>query len=565
MNRSIRTRLQWWYGVVYAASIVVFGCLVYWRLDRDAHDRAAQKVVSATQYLDVSLRTAPGRWNNANGPPHDLGPLPRDFDLRPPRDNRGRPDTGGRLDEMPSADSPRGVALPEFRPRDGGPPKSGRPEKGRPPFDRPADNQPDMLLVSDELLDSTFSDRGGPSDSRPDARVEFVVWRPDGSVLASEGQQLVSMVQGQIPNIGRNGGLRVQFAAGYVQATKRGPGGMVITTLRSTQQDFDELRRFGLQMAGIGFLLLTTGLLGGWWISGRMVRPIERISSTAAQISVSNLNARIDTQELDQELVQLGSVLNEAFERLQTSFERLTQFTADASHELRTPLAVIQSQIELTLSQERTAESYQQTLQTCLNSTHRLQSMVDGLLLLARADAERLDVAQQTFDLRTIAEDVCIQLQSKAIEAGVQLDCVTPEDPVIVSGDPSFLARVPFNLVDNAIQQTPANGSITIEVLLEAAQAELDGPAALLKVTDTGCGIAVEHLAHLFDRFYRADVSRSRARGGSGLGLAICKSIVHAHAGSIWCESRLGSGAMFVVRLPLAEKGSHRHHHDRVL
>ena len=595
MNRSIRNRLQWWYGLVYVASIVIFGCLVYWRADRDVHERAAQQVVAAAQYLDVSLRNAPARWvvaeggmpdgppadrrpwdgpprdgvpsrdgipnrdgvpnrdgappRNGEGPRFGIGPIPRNFDIRPPRD-RG-PEGGEQPDLKPDESTTQPIERGPNRrpPLDGRGPDSGGPN-ARGPEGRGSDSR--MFggrPIPPELPDQTVNDGGRVDDDRPPGTpVEFVIWRSDGSVLASDGEQLTSLIIDNQPTItgDRDAGPVVRFLRGHVQATKRGPHATVITTLRSTENDFANLRAFGLQMAGIGLLLLTTGILGGWWISGQIVKPIERISNTASRISASSLNARIETQDLDHELIQFGTLLNDTFGRLQHSFERLTQFTADASHELRTPLAVIQSQIELTLSQDRTHEVYQQTLHTCLNSAHRLQSMVDGLLLLARADAERLDIAQHTFDLRNVAEDVCVQLQSRAADAGIELDCATPENSVFVTGDPAFLARVPFNLVDNAIQHTPVDGKVKIEV-------KVDGNEAILTVTDNGAGIAAEHIPHLFERFYRIDVGRSRSRGGSGLGLAICKSLIEVHGGQITCESKLNKGATFTVRLPLAK------------
>ena len=276
-----------------------------------------------------------------------------------------------------------------------------------------------------------------------------------------------------------------------------------------------------------------------------MVQPIQMISETAAQISAASLDRRIDTSRLDQELVQLASVLNGTFERLETSFDRLTQFTADASHELRTPLAVIQSQMELALSQPRSVESYQQTLETCLQSSERMRSLVDGLLLLARTDSDHAELRREIIDLRSVAEDAVAQLQDKAVSAGIDLECAAPEMVVGVKADIRFLMQVPVNLIDNAIQHTPPGGKIFVEVRIEGTEAEL-------AIRDSGCGIAAEHLPHLFERFYRVDTGRSRRHGGSGLGLSICKNLVESHGGSISCESIVGVGSTFLVRLPLA-------------
>jgi signal transduction histidine kinase len=147
-------------------------------------------------------------------------------------------------------------------------------------------------------------------------------------------------------------------------------------------------------------------------------------------------------------------------------------------------------------------------------------------------------------DLRDIAEDAISQLQEKAAAAEIELECAVPEDNLKVLADSRFLAQVPANLIDNAIQHTSAGGKISVEV-------RRDGEKAVLTVKDTGCGIAAEHIPHLFERFYRIDAGRSRRHGGSGLGLAICRSLVEAHHGTITCESKLGEGSVFKVCLPI--------------
>jgi heavy metal sensor kinase len=377
--------------------------------------------------------------------------------------------------------------------------------------------------------------------------MEFVIWRSDGTVLTrSEGQSTDQYVTSAAPAI-QTVAPQVTKRKGMIEALMRGPHGTRILVLRTLRHDLDSLHRFGFQIAGIASMTLLVGIVGGWWISGRLVQPIRKIADTASQISAANLHQRIETRRLDQELIQLAAVLNQTFERLEQSFGRLTQFTADASHELRTPLAVIQSQIELALSQPRSTESYQQTLATCLSSSERMRSLIDGLLLLARTDANHSELRLERLDLRRVAEDAVAQLHDKAVSADVDLHCSTPEEAVMVSGDSRFLGQVPANLIDNAIQHTPAGGTVMVEV-------RADGNVALLSVSDTGCGIAEEHLPHLFDRFYRVDVGRSRHHGGSGLGLAICKSLVEAHSGTISCESTVAKGCTFVVRLPLLNR-----------
>ncbi len=562
MIRSIRGRLQWWYGVVYALAIIVFGSLVYWRADRDVHERATLQAVSTAQYLDVSLRNVrpreirdPVAPNGENFPTEfSLGPLPPEFQFRPPRDRgmHGRRPPGedrGPLPKRPDFEN-SGVAggrpggNGDQRPFGGMPSGRGPDGAGRPrPFG--ADGPPPRERADSIRVPQSESAPEDDGPRPPMDRMEFVVWRSDGSVLAqSAGVTPNDSVS--VPAIEGNGSApQVSMHFGNVRALMRGPFGSMILVTRPMRHDFAGLHRFGFQIAGMGTVTLLIGLLGGWWASGRIVKPIQLISETAAQISATSLDRRIETGRLDEELVQLGTVLNQTFGRLETSFGRLTQFTADASHELRTPLAIIQSQAELALSQARTPETYQQTLQVCLKSSERMSLLIDGLLLLARTDSDRLEIQRSDIDLRCVVEDVVAQLQSKAISAGLDLECITSEDPMTVCGDARFLAQVPSNLIDNAIQHTQAGGKIVVEV-------RRDETTAVLTVKDTGCGIASEHLPHIFERFYRVDVGRSRQHGGSGLGLAICRSLVETHGGTIAVESTIGEGSTFTVRLPLA-------------
>ncbi len=376
-------------------------------------------------------------------------------------------------------------------------------------------------------------------------RLEFAVWRSDGSILRQSDGFAADEAR-PIPEFEKLGtSSEFEMTNGVVEVLKRGPHGVVIQVLRPIEHDMANLHRFGFQIAAMAVGTLAVGLVGGWWISGRIVKPIRMISDTAAQISATSLNRRIETAPLDAELVQLGEMLNKTFGRLEQSFGRLTQFTADASHELRTPLAVIQSQVELALSQPRTSESYQQTLEVCLKSSERMRLLIDGLLLLARTDSDRMELRPLTIDLRSVAEDAVAQMHDKASLAGVELACITPESVTLVLGDPRFLAQVPTNLIDNAIQHSSSGGKIVVEVRREDS-------GAVLSVKDSGCGIPAEHLPNVFERFYRVDTGRSRKHGGCGLGLAICRSLIEAHGGTISCESTVGQGSIFSVRLPLS-------------
>ena len=371
----------------------------------------------------------------------------------------------------------------------------------------------------------------------------FAIWRNDGRMLRSTPTPGPPPMPEWAPPPGEpylireRGSLRELILAG--------PHG---TTVLVGRDVFGERRA----RAGLGWTLLLTGLavwavglVGGWVLSSRLLRPIETITATAATISAGNLSQRFDIAEVDSELGRLAGVLNATFARLEGAFAQQTRFTADASHELRTPLAVIRSQAELSLSRPRSPEEYKAAIDACLQAAKRMTELVERLLLLARADAGLPNGAWGKISLdRVVAEAVGL-LKPLAAEKDVTLS--TALAAVTVSADAVAIAQVASNLIANAIQYNHHGGQVRIQV-------KADGRVAVLTVKDTGTGIGPEDVRHIFERFYRADKARARATGGTGLGLAICKSIVEAHGGHIECESVVGKGTTFRVRLPLAEK-----------
>ena len=573
MIKSIRGRIQLWYGGVYALSILVFGCFVYWRAARDMNERAVLQAVSTAQYLDVSLRTfrsGSGRGVRAAGQSSEVTEQIR-RDAGDVRENSG---THVEASERPAGDPfpdefSLGPLPPEFQfgLRGGAPPGrhsrqrlthnlrddsslgGGRREAGILESDR-TQSEPDASMSGSTTYDTGPGPLGSERSRAPDAprppidRMGFVIFRSNGAVLFRSEGDLAERFLVRPPIIDKGPPLLVSSVHGGVQVTLKGPAETTILVLRPIGNDVRRLHHFGYQISGMAISTLLIGLFGGRWVSGRMVRPIQLISDTASQISATNLNHRIERSQIDGELVQLADVLNGMFERLEQSFGRLTQFTADASHELRTPLAVIQSQMELALSRPRSSESYQQTLATCLRSSERMRLLIEDLLLLARTDSQRSELRFQEIDLRQVAEDAILRLADKAAAAGVELKMSRPNSVVAVYADKRFLTQVPVNLIDNAIQHSTTGDRVSVDVYSEDSK-------AVLTVRDHGSGIAAEHLPRLFERFYRVDTARSREHGGSGLGLPICKSLVETFGGSIACESTLESGTMFVVYLPL--------------
>jgi two-component system OmpR family sensor kinase len=292
---------------------------------------------------------------------------------------------------------------------------------------------------------------------------------------------------------------------------------------------------------------------GGFLLAGALIRPLEKIAATSHAIGEQDLSVRLPRQP-DRELEDVASALNEMLGRLENAFEAERQmvtaqqrFAADASHELRSPLANLRVSAEVALLSPRTAEDYRETLATQLPEVERLSRLVEHLLTLSRADAGQLALADEPCDIGVIAAESVRACRDRAGLRQVRIELQAPE-PLVVAGDRDRLREVLDNLLDNALRYAPDSS----EVQVSAAKA---GRFAVVVVRDHGPGIPVAEQAHIFDRFYRADLSRSRKAGGTGLGLPIAKAIVEGHRGEIQVTSEPPDGARFLVKLPLSRAG----------
>lgn len=301
-----------------------------------------------------------------------------------------------------------------------------------------------------------------------------------------------------------------------------------------------ELRNTALNLAGVGGLILLIGLAGGGWLVSRAIRPIKAISDTAVKISAGDLSQRINVAEAESELGQLAAVLNSTFARLETAFAQQKQFASDAAHELRTPVSVILTQTQTALNRERDAASYKQTVEACQRAAQRMRKLIESLLALARFDAGQEVLKRQQFDFSKIISDSAELVQPLADERGVKILMET--EPLEITGDSERLAQVVTNLLTNAIQYNNPDGEVRVKL-------ESQNGLAVLTVVDSGQGIAAEDLPRVFGRFFRADQSRTGA-GNAGLGLAITKAIIEAHGGTIEVASTENVGTTFTVRLP---------------
>jgi heavy metal sensor kinase len=291
---------------------------------------------------------------------------------------------------------------------------------------------------------------------------------------------------------------------------------------------------------GLPVIVVLAGV-GGYALARRALAPIDHLGVEARRITADRLHERLSAPNTHDEIGRLAAVINDTFARLESSFDQLRRFTADASHELRTPLSVIRGIGELGLRETRTPAEYKDAIGSMLEEVDRLTRLVDTLLRLSRGDAGTVRLSRDVLDLGDLARDVASSLGILAEERRQRLQ-VTAAADVRVSADRLVLRDAITNVVDNAIKYSPIGSAIELQV-------DADRDHATVTVTDEGAGIAAEHRDRIFDRFYRIDEGRSREMGGTGLGLAIARWAVEANGGHISLESA-GGGSRFRIVLP---------------
>lgn len=317
-------------------------------------------------------------------------------------------------------------------------------------------------------------------------------------------------------------------------------------------------------LRSLAFVLVGTLLVAGaasaflsFRLAAYLTRPLRRIADAASSVQEADLTVRIPSVSRDAEFQDVTKGLNEMLQRLESAFtmrqqtlESQQRFTADASHELRTPLTNLQGHLEVALRHPRSTEAYRETITVALSETKRMARLVSDLLTLSRADADLLRLRPRPCNLADIAnESVRAFLhRAEAVQIGLLVD--GPRE-VMVTVDPDRLRQVIENLLDNAMRHAPSGSTITLSLSQQPGEARLS-------VIDRGLGLTPDEQAHVFERFYRTDPSRTTDTGGTGLGLSIAKAIMEAHGGSIAVESEPGKATAFTIRLKqkAAEQGA---------
>ena len=305
------------------------------------------------------------------------------------------------------------------------------------------------------------------------------------------------------------------------------------------------LYRLAQMLVGITLAVGLATFAGGWWLGGRMVRPVDEIIDQAEKIRAGTLGRRITVHVDFREYERLVDVLNGLLTRLDNAFATQRRFTADASHELRSPLTVLKGEIELALRRDRDVTEYRRVLASNLEEVDRLTWIAEDLLTLARSDSGVLQPRYQATDVSGRITRVLKRLQADARDKALELRLHT-NGPVEAIIDPSLIDQIAWNLVENAVKFTPSGGRIHVSVTR-------DGGAVVIEVSDTGPGIPQEAVERIFERFFRADQARTHSADvwGTGLGLSIVRAIAEAHGGTVQASNRPEGGAVFLVTIPV--------------
>jgi heavy metal sensor kinase len=490
---SMRWQLQLWYGVFLIIVLIAFGVTAY-EVERGTRlHNVDEQLQHRLEAIDESLRAPAGGRGRRQGPP-------------PESDPRG-----------PNAPFPEEPA---------GPPNESR--KGMRTEQAAFANPPNEFRLLPRFTGLFDTDNSG---------FYYAVWSRTGAALAISSNAPAGLKPVKNGRPEPNAVTREH----YRELLRTTPPGEMMIVGRSINAEIADLHKTAEKLALVAMGILAIGLLGGWWISSRAIRPIGQISDAAARIASGDLSRRIEQADTRSELGRLAAILNFTFARLEAAFNQQKQFTSDAAHELRTPVSVMLTQTQSTLARPRSAEEYRESVEACLRASKRMRALIESLLELAKFDAGTQQLQRVQFDLAQVAEDCVATVQPLAIEKAISLDAVLASAPC--ECDPQSMSQVITNLMTNAIYYNKEGGRVRVST-------ESQNGSAFIRVSDTGIGIPAEHLPNIFKRFYRVDASRTSPR--SGLGLAIAKSLVEAQGGSIEVSSVPGEGSTFTVRLPRA-------------
>jgi heavy metal sensor kinase len=396
----------------------------------------------------------------------------------------------------------------------------------------------------------------GPSEATDVASSVLTGERPAAQILDADGSVLVAFGDrvARAPMLTRSDAAAVRRGATSIRTVTLGgqrfrlatrpvlrDGRRQAVVAAESMANVDRsVRRVLVLLLIAGPAVLAVTALGGWWLARRALRPIERMTARAAAIDLDRMEDRLAVPASGDEVARLATTLNAMLDRIERGVQEQHRLVADASHELRTPLAAMRSEIDVSLRADDLAPAARQVLESAREEVDRMARTVDDLLVLASLDEGRLELLVEPLDLNDVVERAVAALRPLALTRGIALR--TGGAPAHARGDADRLAQAVRNLVENAIKFSPEGGEV------RAATWTRDGEVGVT-VSDEGPGVDPQLRERIFDRFFRADPSRSSATGGGGLGLAIAREIALAHDGRAWVDDADGGGSAFSLGL----------------
>ena len=329
----------------------------------------------------------------------------------------------------------------------------------------------------------------------------------------------------------------------------------VLVALQSMRGEQAFMAALGQTYALVIPLAVLLAGLGGYFLAQHSLSPVALMSDQAEHIGATNLQERLVVKNTTDELGRLASSFNRLLDRLEESFKLQRRFVADASHELRTPVAILSGEAEVALSKkDRSSEEYRESLEILRKESLRLKKIIEDLFTLTRADIGQLPLTKSDFYLDELVAD-CVRNCRTLAQAKLIALQGAPAPELPLQADEALLRRMFLNLLDNAIKYTPTGGTVSVSC-------ERRNGVYLVAISDTGPGVPKELQARVFERFFRADKSRTAsdsANGGAGLGLAICRWIAEAHHGALELTRSDASGSTFTFSVPAAGSGEAPH------
>ncbi|MCA1963134.1 MAG: HAMP domain-containing protein [Prosthecobacter sp.] len=369
--------------------------------------------------------------------------------------------------------------------------------------------------------------------------IEFAVWNRTGRLLAHSAGISDTMPMpptlNLVPFV-----IQRRISGHWREAYLITPPGECFLAATSLQNETQAATRLGWWLLSLGAAVLGAGLLVDAWILKKAIQPVEQIISAAERISRGNLGTRIESHSGSSELARLTKVLNETFASLERAFAQQSRFSADVAHELRTPVSVLIAEAQSALERDRSGAEYRETISTTLRAARRMSGLIEALLDLAKIESGS-DADRSLCDLAALSAEVIESLRGMAGTQDITLSATLNPAPCVANA--AQITQVIANLVNNAVQHNLSGGEVRIRT-------GSDDGGASVQIENTGPGIPAEDLPHVFERFYRADSSRSRRSGGVGLGLAICKAIADIHGAKLKAESEPGVLTRFTLIMP---------------